>query len=178
MTINELYNKAREGDAAAEKELFEKLTVRLRLIATQRIWSRIDSEDVSQDALMTITKEYRDLQVTVSFTAWACKVLDNKILNYIRAKGTQTKYFESSAPFADSSVAAEENPLLKDALLKCLKEISKHNPRYSRAVNLQYQGYSSEEICSRLGVTKNNAYVMLSRARSMLKECLKRAGVV
>lgn len=178
MTINELHAKAHAGDEFAKKQLFEKLSVRLRLIANQRIWSQVDSEDVVQDAMMTIAKEFRDLEVTTSFTAWAVKVLDNKVLSYIKSQRTQTKYFDKGVVLETESSVTPSTPFLKDSLKKCLKEISSHNSNYSRVVNFQYQGYTIDEICKRMGITKNHSYVLLSRARSMLKACLKKAGVL
>jgi len=57
-------------------------------------------------------------------------------------------------------------------LLRCLKDVLKVKRQYARALNLKYQGYSTEEICGRLGVKRGDLYVILNRGRAVLRECL------
>jgi DNA-directed RNA polymerase specialized sigma24 family protein len=38
---------------------------------------------------------------------------------------------------------------------------------------MRYQGYNTEEICEKMGLSRNGIYILLSRARKMLENCLK-----
>jgi DNA-directed RNA polymerase specialized sigma24 family protein len=69
------------------------------------------------------------------------------------------------------------DPRFERQLLECLRKVGRHNNNFARALNLNYQGYSTEEICDRLKLTKVNFYSILSRARSMLDLCLKKGGL-
>ena len=177
MDLNELYNSARSGQQSAEDDLFHNLSVRLRVIANHKIWDENDAEDVAQEALAYIAREYNKIEIRTSFAAWAAKVLDNRVLSYIKGKRAQKERVEALPDTDQHSAIPDCDAELKVALLDCLKKIARANPRYARIINLHYQGYTTGEVCSRLNMTPNNSYVALSRARSMLTTCLENGGV-
>ncbi|MDH3891889.1 MAG: sigma-70 family RNA polymerase sigma factor [candidate division Zixibacteria bacterium] len=177
MNLNDLYNSARSGQPTAQEDLFRDLSVRLRVIANQKIWDENDAEDVAQEALAYIAREYSKIEIRTSFAAWAAKVLDNRVLSYIKAKRTQKERVEALPDTEQYSAIGDSDAELKVTLLDCLKKIAQSNPRYARIINLHYQGYTTEEVCGRLNMTPNHSYVALSRARSMLTACLEKGGV-
>ena len=63
---------------------------------------------------------------------------------------------------------------LERQLLDCLRALNRSNGRHARILNLHYQGYSVEEICRRLSLTRTNFYTILSRARTILLACLEK----
>ncbi|UCD16417.1 MAG: RNA polymerase sigma factor [Candidatus Zixiibacteriota bacterium] len=175
-SIAALYKYSCGGDQVSEDRLFERLSERFREFVRHRIWDEHDAEEIVQDALMVIYKSYKDITFTTSFTAWAYKVLDNRILAYIKAKKR-----EAGRPvqrgLTDGIVATAiecEDSELRRRLLECLKKTAEANTRYARVLNLHYQGYSTGEICDRLILTRNSFYILLSRARSVLRACLKK----
>ena len=173
MNINTLYTQTSAGDDHARRELFKHLAVRLRYVAHQRIWNASDAEDVAQEALLAISREFQSLEVTVSFSAWAHKVLDNRILAYIKAKKSRECVLSSTPP--DDAIAGPGGEMteLRTRLLECLELILASNRRYARILNLHYQGFTTEEVCQKLNMKANHAYVTLFRARSMLQNCLE-----
>lgn len=177
MTINNLHSLVREGDKGAEGKLFQSLTESFRLFAQHKIWNRDDSEEVVQDTLTAIAAKYRMIDFEISFAAWAYKVLENKILHYYRTKRCRESKFAQTGNGEDLAVSQTTNPDLKRRLLECLKKVSGVNRRHARILNLRYQGFSTEDICGKLGVTRNNVYILLSRARSMLKLCLEEGDI-
>ena len=172
MDINRLYSNARQGDQTARRRLFEVLSERFFEFAHRRVWNEQDAHDVVQEALLTITREYDGLQVEVSFAAWAYKVLDNRILAYIKAKRTRDRRMADASELTRLPAPVDSNPALRTKLLECLRRIHQRNPRHARVLNLHYQGYSTEEICERLGVTRNAIYILMCRVRAMLEMCL------
>lgn len=177
--INDLYRRTLDGDKSAENELFEFLTARFRLFARHRIWIQADAEEIVQETLMVILGEYKSLVIDTSFTAWAYKVLDNRILAYIKNRSRDR---DRTAKMDDlpEKTAAIENPGandLKRRLVTCLRKICVANTRYARILNLHYQGYVTDEICTRLGITQTNFYSILSRARSLLDFCLDKGEI-
>jgi len=177
LDIDTAYKLARDGDSTARENLFRILSVRLRLIANYRIWDTDDCEDVVQDTLMVISKEYSQLEIESSFTAWCRKVLHNRILNYLKKKQTRELNMTTGFDLADQTAAIGEDLDFKSTLMNCLGKVMENNPKYARILNFYYQGYSTEEICSRLNLTTGHFYVMLSRARSMLAYCLEKGEV-
>ena len=179
MDANDLYEKARNGDDAAENRLFEQLTVRFRYLATLKLGNEADAEEIAQEALMVISKEYKEITIEISFAAWAYKVLENRILNFLRSKTVRQCSFEEKKRIGDSLDGYHSTPAadLKRRLLDCLRKLGGSNPRYARILNLHYQGFTTNEICEKMEITSGNFYVILSRARSLLQECLDKGGI-
>lgn len=178
MSIETLYQSALQGDSAAEKTLFQQLSVRFGLICQHRIWNKEDAEEIVQEALVTVLGGFKDIEIERSFAAWAHKVLDNKILTYLKTKkariSRQGEADLEALPDRDNPA----DPRVKVALLHCLQEVGRANSRYARALNFHYQGYSTAEICQRLKMNPGHFYVLLMRARAMLAECLgSRSGL-
>jgi RNA polymerase sigma-70 factor (ECF subfamily) len=178
MNINALYDIDRSGDKVAEDNLFQTLAVRFALIAHKRKYDKADAEDVVQNWLMTIAREYKQINFELSFSAWAHKVLDNRILAHFKEKRS---HGGRTIPLFDDLNQPEAwaaDPTLESRLLECLQEISAHDRRYARILNLHYQGYTTQEVCERLKVSQENSYVILFRARSKLEKCLEKGGIL
>jgi RNA polymerase sigma factor (sigma-70 family) len=170
--INTLYSSAKKGDTAAEEELFRYLSDRFRYSIHRKVENEHDAEELVQDALMTVLREYREIEITTSFAAWVFKIVDNKILNYW---GTRKRTRGRSVSLEDSDeqpAKSEANLDLKRQLLQCLKRLGDLKIRHARVIVLNSQGYSSDEICKRMSLTRNAFYLLLSRARTMLADCL------
>jgi len=177
MSINTLYSEFRDGNLKAEEKLFRDLSDRFGFFVQQRIWDEQDALDIVQESLVVIAGKFRDMEFETSFSAWAYRVLENKILEYYRKKHCHESKF---AQMVEENPGAHQNapdPTLQNRLLDCLKKINELNNRYARILNFQYQGYTTEETCKKLSVTRNNLYILLSRARSMLKLCLQRGDI-
>ncbi len=173
-SIDKLYKDFLNGDKFAEKELLEHLTVSFRLFAKHKIWDKHDSEEIVQDALMTIIDKCRDIEFETSFTVWAYHVLRNKLMNYMVTKNTRKRLLEQHGPREDKPDYQCPNPDIRTRLIDCFKKIGRGNIQHARILNLKYQGYTTEEICKMMKITRNNMYVILSRARTALEICLKK----
>jgi RNA polymerase sigma factor (sigma-70 family) len=169
VNLSDLQIQAKSGNKEAEKLLFSHLSERFRAFAYHRVWNRDDAEELVQDALVVIAREYRQLEVQASFQAWAYKVLDNRILAYVKRRKTERSSLEDVADLK----SGPPNYELQRQLEVCLRKLLKTNRRYGRMLSLCHQGFAIGEICERLRITRNNAYVILSRARSLLESCLQ-----
>jgi len=177
LTIDELFEITRNGGKADEERLFEALSVRFRLFAYRRIWEEEEALEIVQDALMKIASQYRNIVFRTSFAAWAYKVLINEIRNYVRKRKRRGETASPGIEHESMHGSFVADPALLPQLLDCLRRLARRNLRYARILNLKYQGYKAEDICERMIISPNNLYVILSRARIMLKNCLER-GVV
>ncbi len=174
--INDLYQSARAGDDASEKELLRRLTVSFRLVARHRIWNDHDAEEIAQEALLVVATEYKTVALTAGFAAWAYGILSHKIIDHARRKTTRKKMEERLSAESRPESGQGGDPGLRKRLLDCFKRISSSNKRHARILNFKYQGYGTDEICERLKVTPNHLYVLLSRSRAALEKCLEREG--
>lgn len=177
MSINELYKLAGGGDKAAEKKLFEKLHERYKYIVQQKVSDSQDAEEIVQDSLMAVAHKYRGIDFRISFSSWAYKVLENRILFFYRTKGRSQK---KMAELMNEQIHAEReihDPVMKRQLLDCLQKVNEVNVRHARILNFIHQGFAIEQICRIMKITRNNAYILLSRARAMLKKCLEKGDI-
>jgi len=175
LNLNALYTEARKGSRAAEEKLFGHLSVSFRLFTQQRIWNDSDVEEIVQDALMTITGKYKTIDIESSFGGWAYRVLKNKIMDFVKIK--QIRGDLLSVNSEKPPVSSNPDPELKAKLMDCFHKIARVNQRHARILNLHYQGYTTGEICEKLGLTPNQFYVTLSRARAMLEFCLEKGDI-
>ena len=171
--LNHLFEKARSGNSDAERELFEYLTARFRLFARHRIWNATEADEVVQEALVTICREYKSLDVTSSFSAWAYKVLDNRLLNHVETERRRRRRIVEDSSELQSVPGPTVDFELRRRLLDCLRKICAGKRRYGRALNLHAQGYGTDEICRRIDIGENTFYSLLHRGRAMLQRCLE-----
>jgi RNA polymerase sigma-70 factor (ECF subfamily) len=170
--IDELYTRAKAGDKAARDRLYERLLVSFRVIVRQRMWGDEDAEDVAQDALMAVIGQYDEIRIESSFAAWAYRVLSNKIVDHFKLKKIRAGKMEQLGQKRSQMPLREPDPLLKVRIKACFAKINELHRQHARILSLHFQGYATDEICLRLGITRTNCYVSLSRARAMLEKCL------
>jgi len=178
MNLNDLYKNAENGDKKAEDKLFQFLSERFGQFANRRIWNKENAKEVAQEALMLIAKEYKSISFEISFQAWAYKVLDNKILNYIKKRRQRGDRVITVADINEvGNNVVDTDPVLRTKLLECLKKVGQVNRRHARIIDLHYLGYKTKEICERLKLSSNMFYIILHRARKMLEKCLETGEV-
>ena len=161
------------GDPFARKELYDQLYVSFRIVARHRIRDWNDAEEAVQAAMVKVTSKLDQVADPERFPAWAHMILKNEIIDYYRA--TQTRRNREAE--LDSGGLPQNyqviEPNLKMKLKECLKKVNAMFPKHARILNLRYQGYGTQDICSRMTITPNNLHVVLSRARALLKNCLE-----
>jgi RNA polymerase sigma factor (sigma-70 family) len=176
--IDELYALAQRGDTTAKERLFARLLVSFRVIARHRMWRDEDADDVVQDALMAVVGKYEELTVESSFAAWAYRVLNNKIVDHYKIKRIRSGKVEQLAQKQAATKTHDPDLTLKLRIKTCFSKINQAHRQHARILSLHFQGYTTDEICLRLGITRNNCYVSLSRARAMLEKCLNQEDEV
>lgn len=171
MNVNDLH--ARVCDGKPEEELFRTLSERFEQFTLRRIQDPDDAKDIVQNALIVIAREYRQIDFKISFSAWAYKVLEFRILEYYKTRQRREHKMEDISSSGDRFTPTAQPSDLKPRLIECLRKLHRVNRRYARIINLHHQGYQTKEICKSLGLTPNGLYIALTRARSMLKKCLE-----
>lgn len=168
-----MYKRLSGGDETAREQLFRELYVSFRILARHRIADWNDAEEVVQAAMVKVTNKLNQLTETERFSAWAHAILKHEVIDHYRTvqsrRGRELELEETTMPHRSEPDDGE----LKAKLKECLKKLNAIFGKHARILNLRYQGYSTSEICRRMQLTPNNLYVMLNRARAMLKNCLE-----
>ena len=132
------------------------------------------ADDVFQETFLTVTRKAADFRPGTNFLAWACTIARYKVLEAGRRRA------ESARPFSEevleSLCAVCPEPENEDRELQLLNEcLEELHPHTRRAMELRYeQGHKPAEIARRLGWTAESVYVVLSRARAALRQCVER----
>jgi len=168
-----MWQQAVQGDKKAEETLFKHLRERFTVLAGLSVCQE-DAKEVAHDACLAVLKGYKNLGNPYEYNAWAQKVLKNKIADYFQRRSLERKAFVDGDPreikqWSENSAQYYE---IMITLKKCLRKLMVAYPPYARALNLKQSGYDTDTICKRMGVTRNNLYVLLNRGRKYLRDCL------
>jgi len=171
--INSLFEKIKNGQVDLESQLFTALSERFRYFLQYKVTTEEDRMDVIQESLKAIASKYLTVKLEVKFSSWAYGVLEKSLLHYYRSRANQQKKQASIEDSYSSGRSMSVDLDLKLRLERCFEKLCHSNRRYARILNLHYNGYEIEEIIRKMALTKNNAYIILSRGRGLLKNCLK-----
>lgn len=171
--INQLYQNIKNGRSSDEEKLFSALSERFRLFLQYKIRDIEDRDDVIQETLKAIALKYKSVELEVKFSSWAYGVLEKSVLHFYRTEANRQKKENDFENSQSRPSGVTPDPNMKIMLEKCFRKLCLAHNRYARILNLHYNGYKVEEICQKLALTRNNIYIILSRGRSLLRECLK-----
>lgn len=182
---------------AMEDELFNPQTWlaehgdRLYRYALTRIGDHGKAEDLVQDTLIAAFESRHRFEGKSKESTWLIGILKHKVIDHLRVQGREVATDFDASPEAldddaafdrrgswQSPVKAWSNPdraLEQDAFLETLERCIESLPqRAGEAFRLrEWHGLDSEEICTALDIdTTNNLFVILSRARMRLRDCL------
>lgn len=167
-------NQRSDAHRAAVQALFLRHSAELRgfILALLPDWDRVD--DVFQETFLTVSDKAGEFKLGTNFLAWACTIARYKIKEVLRERPARVQTLSDEV--LDALCASEPEPEPDQerlqALARCLDELPTHT---RRAIELRYhQGHRPPEIARRLGWTTPSVYVVLSRARAWLRECVER----
>ena len=175
--MRDTFAKALAGDKAAEKQLFRYLFDRFCAVTKYRGYGD-ECEDLAQEACVIVLTKYRQLPPDAQFEPWAMAVLRNVIGNHMQRKDTVEKYMTGTEYHPDAVAVPATDAHLRLRLIQCLTELQRYHRRYYEALRLIHDGYTTDEISSRMGISKTNLYTILNRSRKALKDCLDGKGPV
>ncbi len=171
MELSELFVNARNGEKNSEKVLFSFLFVRFTLLV-KRTFTTPEAEDIAQDACVTILEKYEELADDCNYSAWAYKILRNKIGNHIQKRNTYNKHLTNHNKVEYLSDASTSDPTLKYHIEVCLRKLLTANRRYFDILMMSVDGYDTDDICDKYDIKPGYLYVILNRCRTQLINCL------
>ena len=150
------------------------------------------SEDLVQETFLAALKARDTFKGDSSERTWLVGILKHKIADYYRRKvreipmeesessqtGGETTFFNQDGMWEDGPEEWGGDPAdlfrEKEFLARVTKCVSDLTPRLAHAFTLRdIDGLESREICKVLGVTETNLWVILHRARMLMRRCLE-----
>ncbi|MEM8954958.1 MAG: sigma-70 family RNA polymerase sigma factor [Verrucomicrobiota bacterium] len=161
--------------------------------AILRVRDRAVAEDLIQDSLLTAFKARDRFEGRSSERTWLTGILKNKIREHWRKSKREVTESDLAAPGEDppdlfdaighinvdhapadwgsDPIAAASRREFQATLSQCLEGL----PDRAAEVFLarEVDGASTEEILTTTGISKSNLWVLVHRARKLLRQCLE-----
>jgi RNA polymerase sigma-70 factor, ECF subfamily len=167
-----------DSGAAAEKtmrvqQLFVKHQLGLRAFILSLEPNFTDAEDLLQEVFLVVTRKADEFEEGTNFFAWACTIARYKLLELLRRRARSQVLSEE---VIEALCAVEPEHHFEDSRLAilqhCLEQLA---PKARQMMYLRYYGeHSPAQVARLVSWTPNAVRVALSRARSVLQECLER----
>lgn len=171
----QLIEGCKRNDVHCQKLLYEKYATKMMGVSLRYCNSKMEAEDVLQDAFIKIFNKIKTFKGEGSFEGWVRKVV---VFTALKSNDKRVKKFEPSnldnAPeqtFNSQAISKMET----DSLLKILNKLP---DGYKTVFNLYaIEGYSHKEIGEMLGVTEVTSRTQYSRAKKQLVKLLAKYGI-
>ena len=163
--------------------------------ALSRLRDPVLAEDFVQEALLGALRSHGRFEGRSTERSWLTGILKNKILDHFRKAGRETSFtdlefygeeegrtFENqafpdhwNATLAPSEWTDAGGALDREEFWRVFHSCSGKLPERTTRVFIlrEVDDMSSDEICATLGISPNNLWVMLHRARLALRRCLE-----
>jgi RNA polymerase sigma factor (sigma-70 family) len=160
------------GDPAGLGEAYDRYAMSLYTYCRSMLREPADAADAVQDTFVTAVSKLGGLRDPAKLRAWLYAVARNECLRRLRA-GDATSALEDAADVpvdpADLGSAAEQaelRELVRDA-------IDGLNPAERDVIELSLApGLDGDDLAAALGVSRNHAHALLSRARNQMERSL------
>jgi RNA polymerase sigma-70 factor (ECF subfamily) len=134
-----------------------------------------DAENILSETSLVLWRKFPEFDPGRDFTAWACGIAHNKVLNYLKARRRERLSFNEQLLdhlAATRQTRSEIHARYAAALQSCLAKLSDID---RRLVDLCYGGAASIKAAAKqLGRPAASVYVSLNRVRRTLHDCIRR----
>jgi RNA polymerase sigma-70 factor (ECF subfamily) len=170
----ELVVRAQAGDAQAFTALYDRHARAVATVVAERLRAADDRADAVQETFVRAWTKLDTLRDPAQFLPWVYAIARNAATSIGRqhARRSETELTDDAVPADNAATADElaETAELLEAVSAAGALLSHRDATVlSMAVNL---GFGPAEIAFALGVTENNASVILHRARQRLRNAL------
>ncbi len=184
----ELVSLCKQGNVDAFEVLVKKYQKRMFNIAYRMISNYDDACEVVQDAFVSVYKSIHNFKEKARFSTWLCTIVMNLSRNRMKQLQVQSYREEFSIDdpvYTDDSMMKVEPVSGEPSILEKLERediqqkiqecISSLDSEYKEVIILRdIQDFSYYEISDMLKIPEGTVKSRLFRARSALKDCLKR----
>jgi RNA polymerase sigma-70 factor, ECF subfamily len=155
------------------QQLFVKHQLALRAFILSLEPNFTDAEDLLQEVFLVVTRKANEFEEGTNFFAWGCTIARFKLMELLRRRAKSQALSEE---VIEALCAVEPEHQFDDSRLallqNCLEQLA---PKARQMMYLRYYGeHSPAQIARLVSWTPNAVRVALSRARTVLQECLER----
>jgi RNA polymerase sigma-70 factor, ECF subfamily len=164
-----------------KSKAFEELTIQWTS-SYATVWSFVntlvtnthDAEEVVQRVAVTLVRKYEEYDASRPFIAWAMGFAKMEVVRYLSKRAAQRVVFDSALVerIAESyQFAPQDDSIASQFIDECIAELDE---RARWAIQLRYNGnLRTAQIAREMQLNDGAVRMLLSRARSFLRQCLE-----
>ncbi len=170
------YRRSLDGDTAALETLVKTYGDSLVRFAYCFVKDSATAEDIMEDAFASLLVKRRAFSCAEKLRAYLYKSVRNKAIDYLRFHRRHTPIEDVERVLVGGDLEAD---VVKRARNRALyRSIQALPAQYAEVVYLVYfEGREIDEACILLKKSKKQVYNLLARAKTSLKELLKKEGI-
>ena len=180
-TDDELIGRVRRGETRLFAELVHRYQDPVYGMAVRFIRSPAEAEDLAQEAFLRAFRGLEGFKGDSRFSTWLYRITWNLCADWLRRNrkpGRAPLAIDDAADVADGTVDIEEGYLAAEEKQEVRRALDRLDEKYrSVLLLLYYQKLSYDQIADVLDVPLKTVETRLYRARKLLGESLRRAGV-
>ena len=166
MSLEELVHNCKQGNRAAQEQLYRQYAGVLFGICLKYSHNKAEAEDSLHDSFMTIFEKIGQYGAKGSFEGWIKRITVNTVLQKYRKKQHLKVVSENTE--AEIEVDIDHENIDLQTLLGYIQQLPH---KYRLTFNMYVlDGHSHQEIARQLGTSEGTSKSNLSRARVLLKE--------
>ncbi|MFL5728417.1 MAG: RNA polymerase sigma factor [Cytophagaceae bacterium] len=165
--LDQILSGCKNNNPKAQQLLYSRFAYKTMGICLRYCKSRMEAEDVLQEAFIKIFQKISEFRGDGSLEGWVKRIVVTTAINYYHAN----KKRNADANIEDyPETAFEQNEAISNLSSEELLALVGQLPEgYKMVLNLYaIEGYAHKEIAEMLGISEGTSKSQLSRARSML----------
>ncbi|MEH0020515.1 MAG: sigma-70 family RNA polymerase sigma factor [Desulfobacter sp.] len=163
----------------------------LYTMALYRVRDEEIAQDLVQETFMAALNARKNFKGQATEKTWLTSILKHKILDWLRKKYRESvvlrvpadqenpvdwfdrkgQWKNGPTPWSDNPEQLLEQKSFLNMVLQCLETLPKKQARVLSLRTLDNE--STEHICKVMNITPTNCWVILHRARSLMRKCIQ-----
>lgn len=156
----------------SQKALYDAMHPKMLGVCMRYARDRDEAQDMLQEGFIKVFQNIASFKGEGSFEGWIRRIMVNASLEHLRRE----KKNRGEAAFErESLMVVDKNESAQDAMQAedVLKYIQQLSPGYRMVFNLfAIEGYSHDEIATKLQISVNTSYSQYHRAKAILQRLL------
>ena len=152
------------------EDIWTQFSTRLRFFIRGRVTDEASAEDILQNVFVKIQHRLGTLRGVDKMEAWVYQIARNAIVDHFRIQRPTDELTEDLSEKIDYLSDGREKTELLAAFRRMITELPEP---YREAIQLtEMEGYTQQQLATRLGISLSGAKSRVQRGRSMLKDML------
>lgn len=177
LNLTEIIRACREGDRAAQRQLYEASKRKMFVMCLRYARSREDAEDILQEGYVKVFRDIHQYSGEGNFEGWMRKVIVNTALQFLRKQRSRPFEvdFEEHAFRFEYQAAESGDDIGKERTEEILELMQDMPDGFRTVLNLYIlEGYSHAEISEICGISVGTSKSQLNRAKAYLKKKIEK----